>query len=410
MIRSLKIKFVALAMTALFILLSLVVFGMNLLNYNSIVSDADEVLRLLVQNKGDFPEFKNDPGMGRHFPRGFSAETPYESRFFSVIFDSSGQIINTNTSRVSSVDDVSAAEYAQKVYNKGSDSGFMNEYRYIRYTEVDGEHIIFLNCSQKLSSYYQFFCASIIMALAGFAAVFVAVSFFAGRILRPVAESYEKQKRFITDAGHEIKTPLTIINANAELLEMEIGENESIADIRQQTKRLRTLTDDLVMLARMEETENAVSKIDFPISEVVAEAIAPFNALAQQQGKSINANIQPMLSYNGDSKSIQQLVSILTDNAIKYSAAGKTIEINMSRQNRSICLSVFNQTTSEMQADDVAHVFERFYRSDRSRNSETGGHGIGLSIAKAIVSAHGGKIQAEAQDGFSFKITVTLPD
>lgn len=247
------------------------------------------------------------------------------------------------------------------------------------------------------------------MVLVGFAIVFFVVSFCAGRITKPISESYEKQKQFITDAGHEIKTPLTIIIANVDVLEMDIGKNECLEDMKRQAKRLTALTNDLVYLARMEEAENTLPMIEFPASEVVSEAAMPFQALAQAQEKEFICDIQPMLSMRGNNKAISQLVSILMGNAFKYSPAGGTVSLKLAKQGKSLSLTVYNTTQTEVNEQDLHHVFDRFYRSERSRNSETGGHGIGLSIAKAIVTAHGGKIHASTEDGKSFLVTVVLP-
>lgn len=244
----------------------------------------------------------------------------------------------------------------------------------------------------------------------GYAVVFVVIFILAGKIIKPIAESYEKQKRFITDAGHEIKTPLTIINANADMLEMEFDEpNESLIDIKEQTKRLKALTEELVMLSRMEETEQNIPKIEFPISEVVAETANYFKPLAENENKEFICNIEPMLTLNGNDKAIRQLVSIFLDNALKYSETHGTVSITLARQNRFIVLSVYNTVTGNVDPEQLKYVFDRFYRTDSSRNSETGGHGIGLSIAKAIVTAHGGKIKATTNDGKSFIVTATLP-
>ena len=159
----------------------------------------------------------------------------------------------------------------------------------------------------------------------------------------------------------------------------------------------------------MEEPGNTMQKIDFPLSEVVAEAAHPFRTLAIQQGKEFVCHIPPMLSLNGNDKAIQQLVAILLDNALKYSPYGGTIALNLIKQNKVVHLSVFNTAATEIKRESLGRVFDRFYRTDASRSSETGGHGIGLSIAKAVVTAHGGKIQAGTQDGRSFQITVVLP-
>ncbi len=409
MIRRLKIKFTVLAMGALLCLLAVIVTGMNVINYNRVVKDSDELLFYLSQNKGIFPEYNVDFG-GRpnedHFPSGFSPETPYESRFFSVLIDEDGEIINTDTKQIASVDNETAIKYAQKVLSKGNNRGFADDFRYYVYNEFDGTRILFLDCGRGLASFNSFLFTSIAMSLIGYIAVCFVVYILSGKILRPVVESYEKQRQFITDAGHEIKTPLTIINANLDLLEMEHGEeNESLHDIKQQIKRLRSLTEDLVMLTRMEESEHAIQKIDFPLSELVAQTAHPFKTLAISQEKTFICDIQPMISLNGNDHAIEQLVCILLDNALKYAPAGGTIAFSLTKKSRSIYMTVFNTTKNEIKQDQLKRVFDRFYRTDHSRNSETGGHGIGLSVAKAIVTAHGGAINAWSRDGQSFQIT-----
>lgn len=290
MIRKLKTKFIVLAMTALFALLAVIVAGMNWINYHSVVRDADMLLSILSQNKGAFPDFGSGPN--HPLPPNMSPETPYESRYFSVFLNASGEVVNTETSKIASVDSETAAEYAQTVMERQNGQGFIQEYRYVLRSELNGCRITFLDCGRDLAAFRNFLLASCGMAFIGYVVVFFVIFFFAGRIIRPIAESYEKQKQFITDAGHEIKTPLTIINANVDILEMELGENESLTDIQQQTERLKSLTNDLVMLARMEEAGNTMPKIEFPVSEVVAETARPFRALAIQQGKEFVCSIR----------------------------------------------------------------------------------------------------------------------
>lgn len=412
MIRKLKIRFIILSMASLFVLLSVIVVGMNLVNYNSVVKEADMILSLLSQNKGAFPEMKpgeHGDGMKMPFSPDMSPELPYETRYFSVLFNGDGGIIHTETSRIAAVDPETAVLYAEEVVEKDKNDGFIENFRYTVTNEGETVRVTFLDCKRNLDSFKRFLLISCIMALAGFAVIFFVIFFFAGKIISPIAESYEKQKRFITDAGHEIKTPLTIINANVDILEMELGKNECLEDIQQQTKRLTSLTNDLVYLARMEESEKSLQMIEFPVSEVVSETAASFKALAQTREKELVCSIQPMLSVKGNDKAIVQLVSVLLDNAVKYSPKGGKIHLQLSKQGRAVCLTVQNETEIPVEQEKLNHVFERFYRIDPSRNSETGGHGIGLSVAKAIVSAHGGKIQAFSGNGSSFRVTVTLP-
>ena len=422
MIKRLKLRFLLLAMSALAILLTVTVTAMNVINYTSVTREADEVLALLSQNRGAFPGFEGgaprppevapegdsappDKLQSGRLPHNMSPELPYESRYFSVLLDANGNALQVDTGRIAAVDRDQAVAYALSVED---DRGFADDFRYARVEEEGNLRITFLHCRRQLDAFYNFLLTSCLIALGSFLLMGAVMLFCAGRIIRPIAESYEKQKRFITDAGHEIKTPLTIINANVDLLEMEQGESESLSDIRQQAKRLTTLTNDLVYLARMEESEKRLCRADFPISEIVQESAAPFGALAEAQGKRIDCRITPALSFHGDPKSIEQLVSILMDNALKYSPADSCVELTLKKQGRQLLLTLRNATAEPVDREALPRIFDRFYRADGSRNSQTGGHGIGLSVAKAIVTAHGGRISAFAVDDHTFGITAVF--
>lgn len=403
MIRSLKYKFVLLSMLSLCLLLCLIVTGMNVMNYNAVVAEADEMLSLLSENRGMFPMPK------MKMPRGMSPEAPYESRFFTVLLDKNGIPIEVITERIALVDREKALDYASQVIAEGRAQGFMDEFRYSVKSENEHVRITFLDCGRRLDAFEAFLRSSIVMSICGLAAVFLVMLFSAERIIRPVSEAYEKQKRFISDAGHEIKTPLTIISANADLLELDMGENECLTDIRQQTKRLSALTNDLVYLARMEEADIRPHMVELPLSDIVAETVASFKAPAQAQGKELVCDIEPLLSIKGDHKALEQLISILMDNALKYSPAGESIFIRLKKSGRQLQLAIRNKTLAPMDGESLKHLFERFYRADASRNSSTGGYGIGLSIASAITSAHSGRIQAKSEDGSELEITVMFP-
>lgn len=406
MIRKLKIKFICLAMAALVLMLSVVIVGMNMINYNSVVEEADRTLSVLSQNKGGFPGF--DGVGGEKLPSHMSPETPYESRYFSVLMDADGMVLRTETSKIISVDSEKAKIYGEKAFENEEEVGFVDDFRYMKSYESENMRVIFLDCGRKLDAFHNFLWASVSMSLVGLIIIFIAIIFLAGKITQPAAESYEKQKRFITDAGHEIKTPLTIINANVDMLEADPEDMECLNDIRLQAERLTTLTNDLVLLAQMEESDKKLDMVDFPISDVVEETVSSFHALAVTQEKKLICHVEPMLSMRGDQKAIQQLINLLIDNALKYSSAGGTVAVTLARNNHALHLNVYNTTETAIERKTLDYVFERFYRADRSRNSETGGHGIGLSIAKAIVEAYNGSIRAWTSDGYSFNISVTF--
>ena len=192
------------------------------------------------------------------------------------------------------------------------------------------------------------------------------------------------------------------------MAEMECGENQWLTDIRRQAQRLMALTNDLIYLSRMEEEQPQLQYIDFPISDVVEEMAQSFAAPARSQDKELQIQVQPMLSFHGDEKGIRQLVSILLDNALKYSPPGGQLELRLEKQGRSLLLTVSNPCAQPVDQDKLPHLFDRFYRTDASRNSQSGGYGLGLSIAKSIVTAHKGKIRAESSDGTQLSIQVTL--
>ena len=423
MIRRLRKKFLAAAIVAVFLVLLLLIGAINVLNYRSLVLDADGTLQILADNQGSFPRqmFREQdqppeqpqrgqgqgPGQGPGQRRGIG-ELAYQTRYFTACF-ADGSLSRVNLDNLVSLTEEEASALAESVYASGQAKGFAGEYRYCR-TGGDGETmLLFLNCERELSTFRGFLYASIGISFGGTLAVFLLLLVFSGRIVRPIAESYEKQKRFITDAGHELKTPITIIRADADVLESELGgENEWITDIRRQTSRLAELTADLIFLSRMEEENPALQLQVFSLSELVDETAQSFQSLALSKGKRFSASVAPALQVKGDEKALAKLVSILLDNAMKYSEENGTVELRLAQVGKTARLTVRN-STPPMEKGNADRLFERFAREDRSRNSQSGGFGLGLAIAKAVTEAHGGRIRAESEDGVSLSVTAVLP-
>lgn len=449
MIGRLKKRFIALAMVSLAVLLATIVAGMNIINYNTVVRNADETLEMLSTNRGRMPkDFGRDIGDFKGGLRefgGMSRDQAEGTRFFSVLVDSENKVVFADVARISAVDSDSAGGYAEEALEKKSRRGFIDDYRYVVVEENSNTRIVFMDCSRLLWSFRKFLYASIAMSLAGLTVVFGVMCYFAGRIVRPVAESYEKQKRFITDAGHEIKTPLAIIKANIDVMRMDLDDlseaaektgardsgggsvdtdmdlpdnglesasgslRESLNDIDGQVDRLTSLTNDLVYLSRMEEGSGSLTMTEVPLSDIVSDTAESFRALAFERNKELDISVEPMLAVNGSTGELEKLVSILTENALKYSPEGDRIGISLKRDGRNVILEVRNRTVEAINEEDLSHVFERFYRTDKSRNSAAGGHGIGLSMAAAIVAAHNGKIAAAGGDGSEFIVTAAMP-
>ena len=434
MIRRLRLRFVAVAMVSMLAVLGIIVGGMNVLSYRAVVRDADAVLELLALGGGAFgpredrePPARDDGGddmppapfegdadgrgerrMMSRFGRLASAELEFETRFFTVLLDGAGEALSVSTDRISAVDGDEALACARQAAAAGRKAGFIGQYRYLVTDSDEGTLYLFLDCALTLDSFRSFRQASLIVSAAGLLCVFLLITLLSARVTRPVTESYEKQKRFITDASHELKTPLAIIEADADVLETDVGESEWINDIRTQVGRLSELTRSLGTLSRMEEDRSQFVLIDFPLSDVVTEAASSFQALARTQGKVFETDIQPMIVCHGDEKAIRQLVGLLLDNALKYSPEGGRVSLSLAKQSRGARLTVYN-TAESVDPATLDRLFDRFYRADASRSSGTKGYGIGLSIARAIVAAHKGKITASTADGKSMTMTVTLP-
>lgn len=405
MIKKLRLKLVAVSMLSLFVVLTAIMGVLNVLSYSSIVSDADNTLSMLADNRGSFPmntdkppyeDNKKPPKSEKKQGDGKknSPELPYESRYFWVLLNDSGDVISTDTGKIAAIDTKTANAFAQEILSLGSSSGFKNEYRYIVSKESNQTRVIFLDCRRGLDSFWTTLWISVLVSIGGMLCVLALMLILSRRIIKPISDSYEKQKRFITDAGHELKTPLAIIEADVSVLEMDLEENEWLSDIRQQKDRLLSLTNDLIFLSKLEEEENKLSMADFSLSDALAECVHSFDTLAKANGKAIRTSISPMINYTGEEKSIRQLFNILTDNAIKHSSEKSDIEIILQTQGKNIILEVNNKADG-LTAQDTKNMFERFYRADKSRSTETGGYGIGLSVAKAVVLAHKGKINAE---------------
>lgn len=406
MIRRLRRKFILAAMLSLLAVLSCILIPVNLFSYRSIVSDADRTLQMLSQSPTRPMERPDGMRMDMHggWMKNTNRELPFENHFFSVTLNADGSIVETYLERIFSVDEELAAEAARNAVQTGREQGFYGTFRYL--VLDSGTKVFFLDCERSLAVFRNTLVSSVLVSAVGMGAVCILLVILSGRIVKPVAESDSKQRQFITDAGHEIKTPLTIINADADLIELESGESEWLDDIRRQTARLTDLTNNLIYLSRMDEEQPQLPAVEFPISDVVEEAAQSFQSLARQQNKPLEIRIQPMLSYTGSEKDIRQLVSILLDNALKYTPEGGSISLSLRQEGKTTLLSVTNETADVMDKATLERLFDRFYRAEAARSSS--GYGLGLSIARSIVAAHKGRIKAESPKEKTLVITAEL--
>lgn len=412
MIQTLKRRYVWLGALSLFLLLSLLVVGMNALNYSHLAQTADEILLLLCEREEGPHDDRELHGLGLPAPGGLpkpadSPELFYESRYFTVLFDADGRVERVLTERIASVDEERAVFYAREVLAAERSQGFFLQFRFLVLQDGGQLCITFLDRTRELSQAQSFLVTSVLLASGAFLLVFSLLFFVARRLVRPIEENYEKQRRFITDASHELRTPLAVIRTNADLLELELSDGEPVAEIRRQCARLSDLSEDLILLSRAEE-KRGDRYVDFPLSEVVQAAAHPFDALCRTQGKRLAVRVEPLLTLRGDARGIERLVTLLLDNALKYSSADAEILLSLGKNGKRALLSVQNPTDVRFSDEELSHLFERFWRPDSSRNSSTGGYGIGLSACRAIVSSHGGRITAQQQENGLFSVTCLL--
>lgn len=400
MLRKLRERFILSAMAAFGIVMLMLVAGINALNYKVTVDRQDDMLAGIMEYEqiresrppGDKPPMISD------MPWADGPEADFTTRFFIVHCNGEGQLMDIFHEHISSVDQEEIRQEAERILSGHREKGYWKDYRYMVRQEDAGVTIIFLNVFREQRLIRSLFWVSVVTALLSFCVVLALTVFFSGRAIRPYLRNIERQKRFITDAGHELKTPLTSISTSADILEMELEGDEWVENIKKQTARMTRLVSDLVALSRLDEETPFPEKAEFSISDAAWETAEAFGAAAQAKGKTCMQQIEENLRFTGDRAAIQRLLSILLDNAVRYGAEGGEIRLEVFRRHNRIHLMVSNPCDVE-KIPDLNRLFDRFYRPDEARSSDAGGTGIGLSMARAIAEAHGGKITAESRDG-----------
>ena len=412
MSKKLRKRFILTAMISVTLVLLFILGTINVIGYSYLFREADETIVVISSMSKDqdkpVPPSENDtrPSDRRREIGGrdpFAPDFLAESRFFTTEISDDETIKVGNMDNILSVDEEEAAQYTAEVMELGKNKGFLDSFRYRIMENGTGKVTYFLDCTRNLHTQRNFLLTSILISIGALLLILILLILLSKRIIRPLTDSYEKQKRFITDAGHELRTPLAVIEADTEVLEMEHGSSEWTQDIRSQVSRLGTLTDELIYLSKLEEGEKLI-KNEFPVSEVFEEVMDSFETLAMTAEKELIKKAESGVYYSGDEKAVRQLISIMADNAIKHSDEGSPITVSLVRKGKGIEISTEN-LVSDMTKEDLRHLFDRFYRGDRSRTTK--GYGIGTSVAKAVAEAHGGGISANLE-GSKLSITAYL--
>lgn len=411
MLKKLRRRFVAIAMFALAIMFLVQLTAVNVINLYQRDSETKEILKIIADNNGVLPGGHDNANTLSDFLNPFgkleiNIETPYSTRYF-VVELRKNVATKISTEHIAAVSDASAYEYASQVYRRGPGFGIVGSYRYYYKQGPEQSIMVFIDISRDLQLSFALMTISATVTLITLCLILVPVWWLCKQALKPVEEVMEKQKQFITDAGHELKTPIAIISADAEVMELCQGENEWLSSIKKQTVRMNTLVKNLVDLSKMGEEADSKKHTLFNISEAVLDTASNFDTTAKALGKNFTFSAARDIKYNGNEEEIRQLISILCDNAMKYTNENGIIRLNLYKVGKSIQIDVYN-TCDYVDPSTVTKLFDRFYRADSSRSRETGGYGIGLSVAKAIVDRHKGKIKAvtDGTTAITFKITL----
>ena len=293
-------------------------------------------------------------------------ETRFSTRFFSIWTDGDGNIIREDVRWISSITSEQAGEYAQEAMERGNERGWVSDYRYKTVSIEHGNLIVFVNGSMNREVMRQFLMIALPVLVGSGIVILLLIIFLSKFTVRPVAESYEKQKQFITDANHELKTPLTLIRSNLDIVESEFGKSEWLDDIRSEGERMGALVNQLVTLTRMDEDHSNLSISSFDLAAVISDTVSEFQPLAEECGKKLQFTGAPPILYNGDEGLIRRLISILLDNAVKYCDSDGMIWVTVSAK-RNPVLTVEN-TYKEVDMVELDRLFNRFYRADKARS------------------------------------------
>lgn len=393
MLNTLRRKFIIYAMLVITLVTIILVGAINTSYMARIMSGTDNMLSFIANNEGALPMPQN---AADRESLSITPEIQISTRYFTVKLDKNNNIGDINLKNTVTHTYETAAQYAKAVTVHDRKKGIIGNYRYGIFPKDYGKIIVFIDFSAHQGELDSLLFYSVFVSVLALLAVLTLLTTIASKVVRPVVDGLEKQKLFITNAGHELKTPLAIIAANTEVLELMNGKSEWTESIKNQTKRLDLLIKSLLKLSRMEESgETKLNISNINLSKTVSETALLFKTSTAERSFTVDADTDVFV--NADADCVTQLTSILLDNAIKYTSEDDSIIVKVFEEQKNAFLSVSN-TGTQISDEEAPRLFERFYRAENSRSRETGGYGIGLSIAKSIMDSHGGKIFASSGD------------
>lgn len=411
MIQRLKRKFILINMLLVMTVLLTVFTLIMLSSLNRMKAQSSAALSVagLLSREDEPPQFSlhffQDGGRRREEHNNYFAS-------FCVKLGDDGEITDIIANNIGVDGDV-AAEAVSAAMAGGREEGYLyrQELRYRKISDDRGLRIAFVDVSQDFSSMRNILLTLLIVGALGLGAFLLISIFLAGWALRPVERAWDQQRQFVADASHELKTPLTVILANTDILMAH--QEESIAchkkwlqSTRDEGMRMKSLVEDMLMLARSDVDKHAPVREPVNLSDLMWNCQLSFETLAFEHGVTIEGQAEPDVTVSGDPAALKQLFALLTDNAVKYAAPNSVINMRLSRVQEHACFSVRNRGET-ISPEDLPHIFERFYRADPSRSAQ-GGFGLGLAIAQSIVKSHAGSIRAESSERDGTTFTVVL--
>ena len=397
MIKRLRLRFILVSMLSILFVLAATIGAINISNYANVKHEINDSLNYVIKNGLD-----DEP----------SPDKPKEERiniqrehYFIVSFNEDGSVNQSNFKHIFIVNETEGMELATSVYLKDKNEGKTDNLYYKKVVNNNLTYVAFLDGKEKVDSFKNFLTSSILISSISYALIFVLI-FFSSKVVFKVSEdSYRKQKAFITNASHELKTPLTIINTDLEIIEMDNGKNEWTSSIKDQVDRLTKMTNQLVILSRLDEGDfSKFPFADFSLSNLISDSVNDFSSSIKKEGFSLETDIEENIELNGNKNLIEELTFIFMDNALKYTSDGGEIGVKLSKDKKNkISLSFYNSIDEDNELD-INQLFERFYRSP---NAKKDGSGIGLSIAKEIIDLHHANIKVTKENN-NLKFLITF--
>ena len=417
-IKKLRRKFITTAMASFLGVMLLMSATIYFINAHTTMRQISKTLDYIADNGGlvapeEAQMFNNAaPADFTHEKKGFfeelfedlfntgidSEEFLHSVRYFAVIYDTDNQPVLTLTNHIAKISDEQAEKLAARILEEGDETGSVEGFKYKVQHNDTNTVVVCMDVTSQMANVRRVGNIAMFIVLVGTLFSYIFIRLVSGHMIKPEIKAAEQQKQFITNAGHELKTPLSVIRANTELEMMMHGEDEWNNSTMNQVDRMTGLINDLVLIARSEEKEDVKELGDIDVSKTVTDVADTFSSVAEKNGIALKRDIPDGVVIRAMEEHIRQLASLLVDNAIKYCDDGGAVLIQLSQKGKGARICVSNNY-AQGEHEDYSRFFERFFRQDKSHNIYKGGYGIGRSIADGIVRKYRGKIDVSWKDG-----------